>query len=1027
MRLVGNAVAPGILGLISGVLKKPRKNIIFIPDRMQIMKKLFLYFGVVFALILMSCGEGTYTIRFVNPKLNSVLYVTAPSSRPVQLLSSTAFGEDSSGTRLMMWSTRKESMMRDGITPRSDSEISNPESDDDLNFKPSSLYNGRRNLTLYAIWTSSRVEVKFDANGGSFPDGSDQVSMEKQYGAVFRIPSEAENSDSAIAGMKGDGGGTFLGWSKRKVNPDEMSSFNVDDLMIEGDVYSGNGAITLYAVWGTEHFNIKYVLNEDSVARRVAARNDGGVMNETASFASGDKKIDYIMATQTESGILLNSEPSMAGCRFVCWSTDPNRDPDDLDSDGFYLANSKYFEAKDMTLYAIWKENEYTVQYYPDPYKSPYDGNVVQDIWIYGYNDFSNYDGIHQTKYYFSPLSISDPSEESGNAPVPVPNSEGYKFLGWRRGDSQLYSGNGIITENRAVKLYGQWEEKKVAYTLRFVDGLKPTTYIPLNGTEAVTTDLSVFYEDHVASSADRVRGLTANNPDPIVRTYDYWSIKGHEGEISTSVSNIGTYQPSTEGFKFEYWTASYNGTTEKISAATKMYLNTFAAAEERNSNREILAYEKIIYSKWTENTVKYVVNFANGERNQYVADNPTKSVISGVPSIGVSATFHYWEHALFDRSQVSISLSGLSSYVPKCEGFDFRCWSLDESGATIPQNRIVAENTGLKLNMFTEVTANAEYRTTLYSRWDEKIVKYYVRFLAGSTETQNAYMKADGRVTNNFPEDKEYEVKYWDHRQARNDEKTVTLPLTGLDSMPIPKFDAFESYWSTSSTAGTANKVTQTSGLNLKAFDEDFADSEYSMNLYSHWGDPIVGKVMKLGTYNWIIIGVDKTNKKMKLFLNQCSNSRIWSNNGGCSTNCSNHLQYQRWNDSDIRYYLNSSNGYSNSGFRNTLPQAVRNLNVATNITTGGRYPCNTTDYIWLPSSAEMSELNTLFGSNATFKANVFKASWQWQRDNNATSTSQGRYYYTGCAVRQNDVVWNMTNRYNYSNTFSPMGYFTY
>ncbi|HAL18111.1 MAG TPA: hypothetical protein DCO86_00555 [Spirochaetaceae bacterium] len=1029
------------------------------------MKRALSFLSVLLFAIVASCGEGTYTVTYRNPlKSSDIRYKTTQSSKPMQLLPATEFGDSESGRKLMMWSTRPDSTKRDN-TPRSDSEIFNPESPDDLNFRPSSLYNGRKSLTLYAIWTEGLAGITYDANGGVFPDGTSQKSEDKKYGTVYLIPSEKAGSGSIIAGIRDKTGRTFLGWNTKKVSPEDVDTVDLDDLYIEGDRYAGNGALMLYAVWGTEHHNIKYVLNEESVAKRVAARNDNGFFNETASFAPGDKKLGFIMAG-SESGTKLNGEPQMKGSRFVCWATDPDRDPEDLDSDGFYPANSMYVEIADITLYAIWKEHTYVITYVPDPDGFYDEAGISKNKEFNGYTDFASFKGARQIKHYYSPLSISAPPVESGNSPIPIPNCEGYEFRGWRRSEDLLFPANGVLTENNKFTLYGQWEEKEVTYTMNFVDGYKPVTYEEATSKNKVTKDLQCIFEDRgiAADSPYRARGVTSDAPASIVRRYLYWDQKPYRSErfVSTEdVTAISGYAQESEGFDFLGWTVVFgdnndneNVSRNRIVSSTKIMLDTFSksSADEPNSNQEILSYDKKIYSRWKEKQVNYRVGFSTGTRNSYINDNPLKSVISNMPS-EFNLEYNYWEHLLFNKDVVTLTLTNLNRWIPACTGFTFDFWSLDYSDDDVAKK--VDSATGIKLSHFTQNTENVDYSTGIFARWAEDEVEYKIKFSDGTTNRYNAFMSAEpDRVTSDLPDDVVYSVKYWDSYRAWDpdveSDDVRPIKVGGLEDLTKPTYEPFETYWSLSDSAD-GNEVTSDTELPLTDFAEDVANDEYSITLYGHWGKPVIGKTMSFGHHNWIIIGSNETDQQVKLFLNDATaNSAKYSSDDLCDVNTcdGNHWQIQDWKRSSIRNFINST---EDTGFCSTFSEEMKNARIGNQTTTGGKYPSITgaddDDYLWLPSAIEMEGLAAMLDeTNAnyskTFSDNVAKwDSMMWQRDNNSTTKQTGIsiakdiYSYTLCALNSTGVTKNHVETStdigvtdsSSKHSYRPMGWFSY
>lgn len=123
---------------------------------------------------------------------------------------------------------------------------------------------------------------------------------------------------------------------------------------------------------------------------------------------------------------LSKATPTRTGYAFMGWSTSKS-------GNVLYQPGSSYTSNAALTLYAIWRQNEFTVKF---------DANG-------GENAPSN-----QTKYYGVNLAITNE----------VPNKLYHNFLGWALSSgstSVVYSSGDIYTENQSITLYAVWE---VAY-----------------------------------------------------------------------------------------------------------------------------------------------------------------------------------------------------------------------------------------------------------------------------------------------------------------------------------------------------------------------------------------------------------------------------------------------------------------------------------------------------------------------------------------------------------------------------------
>lgn len=94
-------------------------------------------------------------------------------------------------------------------------------------YQPGSVYTGNAGLTLYAKWNADTYTVSYNANGGSGAPGN----QTKTYGVNLTLSSTKPTRTNY----------NFLGWSTSASS--SSVSYN------PGSVYTGNSAITLYAVW----------------------------------------------------------------------------------------------------------------------------------------------------------------------------------------------------------------------------------------------------------------------------------------------------------------------------------------------------------------------------------------------------------------------------------------------------------------------------------------------------------------------------------------------------------------------------------------------------------------------------------------------------------------------------------------------------------------------------------------------------------------------------------------------------------
>ncbi|MBQ7874102.1 MAG: InlB B-repeat-containing protein [Oscillospiraceae bacterium] len=136
--------------------------------------------------------------------------------------------------------------------------------------------------------------------------------------------------------------------------------------------------------------------------------------------------------------LLLSSEiPSREGHSFMGWASFAES------AEAEYQPGDIYSADADITLYAVWQKNTYTVLYNANG------GTAAPE---------------KQTKFYGEPLVLS----------AVYPFRNGYTFLGWAssaEAKAPEYQPGGVYDLNENIVLYAVWEEKKEEILLGDVDG----------------------------------------------------------------------------------------------------------------------------------------------------------------------------------------------------------------------------------------------------------------------------------------------------------------------------------------------------------------------------------------------------------------------------------------------------------------------------------------------------------------------------------------------------------------------------
>ncbi|RJE88885.1 hypothetical protein D3P07_13065 [Paenibacillus sp. 1011MAR3C5] len=234
-----------------------------------------------------------------------------------------------------------------------------------------------RDHTLHAKWTINSLTVSYDSNGGSTV-----VSESVKYGDVAAVPDQPTKA-----------GYTFAGWFTDK----ELTEGYDFSLPVTGD-------ITLYAAWLVNSYTVAYESNGGSAVASERV-DDGKSAAEPAS-------------------------PTKAGYTFAGWFTDKEL----TESYDFSLPVTG-----DITLYAAWLINNYTVAY-----QSNGGSTVVSESLKYG-------------------DAAAVPDE---------PTKAGYTFAGWFTDKELTESYDFSLPVTDDLTLHAKWTEPTpstpISYTITY-------------------------------------------------------------------------------------------------------------------------------------------------------------------------------------------------------------------------------------------------------------------------------------------------------------------------------------------------------------------------------------------------------------------------------------------------------------------------------------------------------------------------------------------------------------------------------
>ena len=467
--------------------------------------------------------------------------------------------------------------------------------------------------------------VYFDANGGS----SAPSTLKRHWGEVVYIP----------ATLPTRYGYTFNGWTKTQ------GSSNIN--YSPGDPIGDDADVTLYAVWSqnvTKTWSITY--------------NANGGYNAPAKQT----------ANVGQSITITYSKPTRNGYTFLGWSTwSGSTEPETAFTPGY-----SYSSAYDITLYAVWKQNQ-TTQY---SLSFSLQGGTGTFNTLYG--------------GYGERVQI----------PYTTPTKSGYTFKGWATysGGSVSYQPGEYYTLYGNSTLYAVWQSSggTTQYYLNF----------NLQGGSGTFNTLYGVYGERlfIPSSSPTKNGYTfqgwstSSTGSPQYQPGDYYTIYSNTilyaiwGESTqyctiTFNANGGTGAPSNQQKIIGETTyIPYTKPTKTGYTFLGWSTSRYATSADYQLGQAYTPYgDMTFYAVWEQNVVKtWTITYnANGGTN---APSPQTA------NVGQSITITYSK--------------------PTRNGYTFLGWSTwNES--TEPEA------------MFTPgYSYSSDYDMTLYAVWEQNVVK---------------------------------------------------------------------------------------------------------------------------------------------------------------------------------------------------------------------------------------------------------------------------------------------------------------
>lgn len=206
-------------------------------------------------------------------------------------------------------------------------------------FNKSWLEGGKTNdtYTFYAVWNPNKLNITFNANGGSLVSDTYKLNNNVVY---QKSDNNKKVQTWTYNSAKTDGlcnastfglartGYKFAGWGTKATGGTifDQNDSKLTPTKINSAIEKGNCAMTLYAIWTPITYSVKYDTNGGSKAPAAQTKTYG------------------------KSLTLSSDKPMREGYEFLGWSTDK------ASKSAAYQPGAAYTAEKEVTLYAVWKE-----------------------------------------------------------------------------------------------------------------------------------------------------------------------------------------------------------------------------------------------------------------------------------------------------------------------------------------------------------------------------------------------------------------------------------------------------------------------------------------------------------------------------------------------------------------------------------------------------------------------------------------------------------------------------------------------
>lgn len=394
-------------------------------------------------------------------------------------------------------------------------------------YTPGSTCGQNKSLTLYAVWKAITYTVSYNGNtpSGAGTPTSIPSSQTKTYGKTLTL----SKTEPKLTNY------SFLGWA---------TSASGSIKYQPGGSYTSNSAVTLYAKWEKVSYDITFNKNTTDTVNNFPSN----VTDRTSNYS-------------------FNTTPTRSKYIFVGWGTSATS------TSPTYKVGDTYTKKTNITLYAIWKVNYYTISYNKT---LPSDSSWANESQIPGTTSYDKTSNPTYTINNGAAFKLNKVEIEGSGTSVYA-----YVITSFKGSDGKTYKLSQTITPTvgTSLTLTPVWAEQSVGIPVQLSDIEKQRVNIdgdpsrggknvavnfmvyPTGTISAATGDITynstVFKVQYSKNGSTWTTDVNKNITEPDVynkilnnfdENYKYWKITYGNQVLSSEIEIPSRYQENDDG-----------------------------------------------------------------------------------------------------------------------------------------------------------------------------------------------------------------------------------------------------------------------------------------------------------------------------------------------------------------------------------------------------------------------------------------------------------------------------------------------